>query len=145
MITNLEQQLQRDEGLRLSPYLDSRGISSVGYGHNLIANPLPGEVYPLTTARALNILQTDIVRIEGKLEIDLPWVADLPYVYRGVLSNMSFNLGVGGLLEFHDVLNCAKSGQYVLAAAAMKASLWYTQVGARAERLVLQMETGQWV
>jgi lysozyme len=41
-------ELRRDEGVRYSPYNDTKGIPTVGVGHNLNAKPLPaGWKYPL--------------------------------------------------------------------------------------------------
>ena len=139
-------QLRRDEGLRLFPYKDSRGFNTIGVGHNLDANPLPFDVSQgITEAQALQILGQDVERISRYLVQRLPWIVSLDDARLGVLTNMGFNLGVAGILEFHHDLADTQAGNYAKAAADMKASKWYTQVGARAERLVKQMETGEWV
>ena len=138
-------QLRRDEGLRLFPYKDSRGFNTVGVGHNLDANPLPFDVSQgITEAQALQILGQDVERISRYLVQRLPWIVSLDDARLGVLTNMAFNLGVAGILEFHHDLADTQAGNYARAAADMKASKWYTEVGARAERLVRQMETGEW-
>ncbi len=139
------EQLTRDEGVRLSPYKDSRGILTVGIGHNLEANPLPNETYPMTLERAQQILADDVSRTTGKLIANLPWVNSLDDARKGVIINMSFNMGVGGLLAFKHTLAAVQSGDYAGAANGMQSSAWFTQVGARAQRLVKQMQTGQWV
>jgi lysozyme len=144
MITNIIDQLKRDEGLRLDIYSDSRGFHTIGYGHNLDANPIPNLVTPISEALAAQFLGVDVERISRYLLQRLPWVVSLDEVRHGVLQNMSFNMGVPGLLEFHHDLTDTQAGNYAKAAADMKASAWYTQVGARAERLVVQMETGIW-
>ena len=143
-ITNIFDQLTRDEGFRAEPYDDSRGFKTVGIGHNLDANPLPGESYPMTLDRAQKILVWDVNDIYRKLINDLPWVDSLPEVITGVLINMAFNLGAAGLEEFHHMLSYIQSGEYATAALAGKASLWYTQVGDRAKRLMEQLATGEW-
>ena len=137
-------QLLRDEGFCSTPYIDTRGFHTVGIGHNLDANPLPGENYPLSVQRAKEILADDVARIWGKLQSDLPWVTTLSDVYAGVLTNMSFNLGAKGLEAFHHMLADVQAGNYVQAAAEMQKSAWYVQVGERAQRLVKQMLTGVW-
>lgn len=141
---DLYEQLTRDEGLRLEPYKDSRGFNTVGIGHNLDANPLPNETYPLTLDRAKEILDQDVCRIKSGLITALPWFPFVPGVYRGVLINMAFNLGVHGLLEFHHMLAAVRVAGWEEAAKQMQASSWYTQVGDRAKRLVKQMQTGEW-
>jgi lysozyme len=145
MITCLKDQLIRDEGVRLEKYRDSRGFWTIGVGHNLDANPLPFDVSGgITLTQATEILDDDIARISAQLFADLPWLSTLDVVRQGIFGNMSFNMGVGGVLEFHHDLADTQAGNYLQAAADMKASEWYTQVGPRAQRLVQQMLTGQW-
>jgi lysozyme len=138
-------QLLRDEGFRPAPYRDTRGFSTVGIGHNLDANPLPNENYPMTVERAKEILTEDVARIWVKLQNDLPWVKGLSDVYVAVLTNMSFNMGAKGLEAFHHMLGDVQSGNYTQAAVDGSQSAWYTEVGERAERLMEQLKTGQWV
>jgi lysozyme len=142
--TDIISQLTRDEGVRLEPYKDTRGFNTVGIGHNLDANPLPGQTYPLTQAQAMQILGKDVERISMFLQSKLPWIVKLDEARRGVLQNMSFNLGVPGLLEFHHDLADTQAGNYEQAALDMEASAWYKEVGDRAKRLVQQMRTGDW-
>lgn len=144
MITNIIDQLKRDEGVRLEPYKDDRGFNTVGIGHNLDANPLPGETYPLTMDRAEEILNNDLTRITNKLISDLPWINDLQEVYKGVLQNCAFNMGDAGIEAFHVTLNYIKLGMYQEASVAILQSRWSTQVGERAQRLSKQLLTGQW-
>jgi lysozyme len=144
-VTDIFSQLRRDEGVRYEPYLDSRGISTVGCGHNLAANPLPGETYPLTDARVDQILKGDVARITSKLISDLPWIANLPDAIKGVCQNMSFNLGPQGLEAFHHMLADVQAGNYEQAAIAGEQSAWYQEVGDRAKRLMQQLRTQEWV
>lgn len=144
MITNIYEQLLRDEGFRAEPYSDTRGFSTVGIGHNLNANPLSGEVYPMSYDRAMEVLKQDVTRIWLKLLGDLPWITKLDAVREGVLLNLTFNIGAAGEEAFHHMLSDVQEGNYEKAASDLENSLWYTQVGDRAKRLVLQMRTGMW-
>ncbi|MCR4300779.1 MAG: hypothetical protein NUV51_04140, partial [Sulfuricaulis sp.] len=74
----------------------------------------------------------------------IPWFADLDPVRQGVLLNMSFQLGVDGLLGFKNTLLCVKVGDYERAADGMLQSLWASQTPARAKRLSEQMRSGAW-
>ena len=147
MITDIYSQLTRDEGgCVLHVYKDSKGIDTVYVGHNLEANPISDLNF--TLVQGLEILQSDVTRITAQLIKDIPWLADLQTndpVRFGVFQNMSFNMGVGGVLVFHHDLADTQAGNYAASGADMRASLWYTQVGARAQRLVQQMITGEWV
>jgi lysozyme len=143
--TDIFSQLTRDESVRLHVYPDSRGFDSIGIGHNLDANPLPFDVSNgITMQQALQILHDDGARIWAKLYRDLPWLANLDDARQGVYKNMSFNMGAGGVENFHHSLDDAKAGNYAQAALDMQASAWYTQVGDRAKRLCEQMRTGIW-
>ena len=139
MITNIYDQLRRDEGTRLAVYHDTRGFYTIGTGHNLVANPLPFDVSSgITQAQSDQILYADVDRITARLLADIPWLVtlqqkDVPRF--GVFQNMAFNMGDGGIMEFHHDLADTQAGNYAQAAIDMAASAWYIQVGARARRL----------
>jgi lysozyme len=141
---NTLEQLLRDEGFRPYPYKDTRGFSTVGVGHNLDAHPLPNETYPMSLERAKEVLADDVARIWAELQGALPWVVTLPDAICGCLKNLAFNMGIGGLLEFRHMLADVHAGEYAAAATEMQHSLWYSEVGDRAKRLVKQMQAGEW-
>lgn len=144
MITNIIEQLTRDEGFRPEPYDDTRGFKTVGIGHNLDAHPLPNEVYPMSLERGQALLSYDLFSVTAVLYHDLPWVATLPDVYKGVLQNMAYNMGAKGEEAFHHMLADIQAGNYEQAAIAGAQSAWYTEVGDRAKRLMEQLRTGEW-
>jgi lysozyme len=140
--TNITDQLKRDEGFRSEVYIDSVGKRTIGYGHNLDANPLP--VTTVTEAQAIDILHTDIARVTVQLRGALVWFDTLDEVRQGVLTNMAFNMGMEGLLGFHNTLYAVQYGDWNAASYGMEHSAWYDQVGERARRLVAQMQEGRW-
>ncbi|MBC3931967.1 glycoside hydrolase family protein [Undibacterium curvum] len=142
MIDLLIAELIRDEGMRASPYKDTKGILTVGVGHNLQAHPLPGEAYPMTDARIKAVLASDLKALFADLDTRLTWWRGLDEVRQRVIANMAFNLGVSGLLQFKNTLADAQRGDYIAAATGMRASLWAKQVGGRATRLSEAMQTG---
>lgn len=139
---NLLEQLRRDEGLRLTPYKDSRGIWTCGYGHNLVAHD--EKLAEITKEQAEQWLREDAEVAIQDVAYSLPWSANLDDARRGVLENMAFNLGIKGLMGFHRTLNYVETGNYAAAAQEMLYSDWAKQVGARAERLSVQMKHGVW-
>jgi lysozyme len=139
----LEAELRRDEGVRHSIYLDSMGVPTVGCGHNVKVSPLPsGWACPLTDGQVSQLLARDISTTLAKLDKALPWWRQMDEVRMRVLANMAFNMGIAGLLTFKNTLAAMQRGSYAVAAAGMKASSWYGQVGARAARLCAAMENG---
>jgi len=144
-LTLLEAELRRDEGVRTRPYLDTSTPPkwTVGVGHNLSASPLPaGWTYPLTSAQITQLLATDIADTLHQLDMHLPWWRKLDEVRQRVIANMCFNLGIEKLLGFKKALAAMTQHAYATAAAEMKDSKWYGQVGDRAVRLCSAMQTG---
>jgi lysozyme len=130
-------QLKRDEGLRLTPYKDSVGKTTIGYGRNL-------DDVGITTEEASALLLNDIERATNDLSKQLPWIASMDSARQGVLLNMAFNMGIHALLGFKNFLALAEAMSYTDASDEMLNSKWAEQVGARAHRLSLQMRSGEW-
>lgn len=128
--------LERDEGVRPFPYVDTVGKLTIGVGRNLTDRGLsPDEIRYL--------LQNDIDAAIDDLNRGAPWWTGLDAARQGVLLNMCFNLGWPKLRGFVRTLVAMRRGDYAAAAAGMRNSLWARQVGARAERLAQMMETGK--
>lgn len=133
----LEDQLIRDEGVRLKPYKDSVGKTTIGVGRNL-------DDVGISTEEAMFLLRSDIDRAAAWVRTSIPWSLNLGDARRAVLINMSFNMGAG-LAGFAQFLGKLKAGDYEAAANEMLDSLWARQVGTRSERLAQQIRTGEWV
>lgn len=131
----LKADLVRDEGLRLKPYLDTVGKTTIGVGRNLTDRGISQD-------EAMAMLDRDMAETIAELRHALPWWDALDGVRKRVLVNMGFNLGVPGLMKWPNTLQRIADGDYKAAAAAMRGSKWASQVGARAERLSKLMERG---
>jgi lysozyme len=136
-VDNLQGQLERDEGLRLFPYVDTAGKLTIGFGRNLTN-------VGISAAEARVLLTNDIAIAEQAVAHALPWAAQLDVVRRAVLVNMAFNLGIASLSKFGTFLTYLKLEKWDAAADDMLATLWAREVGARAERLAMQLRTGEW-
>lgn len=127
-------ELERDEGVRLKPYLDTVGKTTIGVGRNLTD-------VGISQDECDGLLQNDIARTAAWLDRNLSWWAGLDPVRQRVMISMAFNMG-GSLLSFVNTLAAIQSGDYAAASAGMLSSKWATQVGARAQRLAQMMLTG---
>lgn len=136
-IQSLIDQLRRDEGVRLHPYTDTIGKLTIGVGRNLTDVGISQDEADL-------MLANDIKSAESSLVSTLPWVDGLDVVRKAALVNMTFNLGIGSLSKFVNFLNFMRHGDYKTASQEMLHSTWAKQVGPRAQRLSIQIESGVW-
>ena len=135
----LVDQIKRQEGLRLEAYQDTLGNWSVGFGHT---PAFSGQT--ITEAEAESLLIQDLSSAQSSLLSSLPWCSSLAVPRYCVLWNMTFNMGIGHLLEFRLMLAAVRNANYSEAAKQMMNSLWAEQVKERATELAEQMETGHW-
>ena len=129
------QDLRVDEGLRLRPYRDTLGVLTIGYGINLDRG--------ISRAEAEMLLEHRAVERLGELSHAIPWFATLDPVRQRVLLNMSYQLGVAGLLKFRRTLESIRLGEYDDAAQEMLQSRWAQQTPNRVQRLARWMQTGR--
>jgi lysozyme len=141
MRTELTRQLKGDEGVKPHAYQDHLGFWTIGVGR-LVDQRKPGS--GLRPEEITFLLNNDIDDRIRELGRRLPWFLDLDAARQGVLLNMSFQMGVEGLLGFKNTLRMAEQGRYDEAADGMLLSKWATQTPARAQRLAVQMRTGLW-
>ena len=136
-------QLKIDEGCELTAYPDplSGGDPwTIGYGSTGLGIE---EGVTWTQPQADNALAAKLAANADELTTAIPWWAQLRDTPRGdVIENMTYNLGVRGLLGFPKTLACGRAGDYAGFATNMLESAWANQVGARAQRLSNLMATG---
>lgn len=146
MKEKLKAMLVLHEGEVLHTYFCPAGKLTIGVGHNLEANPIPGieKGDTITHERAMGILDIDITECVAGLKKQIPWTDTLDEVRKAVLIDMCFNLGLWGLLKFKNTLAVIKAGDYADASEMMLQSKWAGQVGERADRLSRMMKTGEW-
>lgn len=123
------------EGLRLTPYVDTVGKITIGYGRNL-------EDKGLSKAEAQLLLQHDLSDAERDCRESFEWFDDLDGPRQTVLIEMCFNLGRKGLLGFGQTLRAVKERRFEDAAKQMLRSKWAIQVKGRAATLAAVMRTG---
>jgi lysozyme len=104
-------------------------------GRNLTGKPLSDKAIAF-------LLTEDYEEALDGLFIHLPWFAGLDEARQMVLIDMTFNLGIAGLLKFTNTLRSIEEGRWHDASIQMLASRWAKQVGARAVDLAKVMATG---
>ncbi len=124
MNERLIEMLKKDEGFKGSPYLDSLGKMTIGYGTLLPIDEIEAE---LLLIHRLNLVQSE-------LEIRIDFFESLPENIKIALTNMAYQLGVRGVLNFKNMLNALKNGDYQLAYEEALNSKWAKQTPNRAKR-----------
>ncbi len=130
------EQVRRHEGFRQFPYRDTVGKLTIGIGRNL-------DDVGITRQEAEFLLGNDLAKCHEKIR-KWPWWDSLNPPRQGVLLNMCFNLGFGGLSRFRNTLARIEAGDWEGASRGMLKSKWARQVGRRAQELAEQMRTGEW-
>lgn len=128
------------EGFVQHAYQDSLGYWTIGVGRLIDERKNGG----LTKPEVEMLLDNDITRIRSGIYLSLPWALSMNEARQAVLINMSFQMGLRGLLGFTSTLGSMRDERYADAAEGMRQSLWAKQTGDRARRLAYQMDTGEW-
>ncbi len=137
---DLKSQLLREEGAESCAYQDNLGYWTIGVGRLIDSRKGGG----LSNDEINYLLDNDIKTKTREVLLALPWMPRLSEPRQAVLIGMAFQMGIGGLLKFKRMLSAVEDGQYFEAAAQMVESTWARQTPARAHRMALQMETGEW-
>jgi len=125
-VEDLKNDLIADEGIRLKPYLCPAGKTTIGVGRNL-------DDVGITEAEAMTLLDDDVARVTAQLAKALPWLQG-NNVQRAV-GNMTFQMGLGGVLKFKKMLAALQVKDYTTARREALNSAWARQTPQRAKRV----------
>ena len=148
--------IKLDEGFRPSPYLDTEGELTVGYGRNLDAHPLTDEevsylgrgdlaAQPLTPAEGEWLLGKDVAVAEDDIARIFNRMGEAPGLTQhrvDALVNMAYNLGNARLLGFENLWAAYRRDDWDTVADEALASVWATQVKGRAVRIANALREG---
>ncbi len=122
-VDRLTAMIKAQEGCRLTPYKDTRGVWTIGYGHNLQAHMGPAMLreflaskFPISQQQADDMLQRDIQEATGSTRSLVANFSSLSDPRQEVLLDMCFNLGSHGLAGFHVMLSAVEAGDFKRAA-----------------------------
>jgi lysozyme len=123
------------EGLKLEPYIDSVGKTTIGVGRNLTDRGI-------SRKEALFLLEEDVAICMKELEAH-SWYTKQPPGVKEALINMCFNLGMPRLLTFKKMILALDATNYHHAAIEALDSRWATQVGDRAKQVAERIRDGR--
>jgi len=90
---------------RCMPYRCTAGKLTIGVGRNLDDRGISEE-------EAFYLLDNDIADCVTDLQSHLSWFNRLDDVRKAVLVDMCFNLGIGRMMKFENMLAAAKHGEW---------------------------------
>jgi lysozyme len=130
--------VRRHEGLRLLPYRDTRGILTIGYGHNL-AEPIAAEAAELQLKHDVEAIAHQVAGVVG----DDVWPQLAP-ARQAALIDIGF-MGPAKLARFERMIAAIRRGDWNTAAAEVLSSQWAIEVKAeRTTEVATLLRTGQW-
>lgn len=124
--------IKQDEGFSAKVYKDTLGNWTIGYGHLCNAGTAP-----ITQDQANALLDADIAKAK---ESALKLIGDgQPEKVLNIVTQMVFQLGVGGVAQFKHMIVHIKAKSYVNASKDMLQSDWCDQTPKRCKRLAKEM------
>ena len=131
--------VRRHEGLRLLPYRDTRGILTIGYGHNL-TEPIAAEAAELQLKHDVEAIAHQVAGVVG----DDVWPQLAP-ARQAVLIDIGF-MGPAKLARFEKMIAAIRRGAWQTAHDEVLNSQWAIEVKQeRASRDADMLLTGEWV
>ncbi|WP_243878372.1 glycoside hydrolase family protein [Helicobacter pylori] len=117
------------EGFSPSVYTDKTGHPTIGYGYNLSVYSYESK----SITKAYGLL-TDILKENYKAILSYGWYKNLDAMRRMVILDLSYNLGLNGLLKFKQFIKAIEDKNYALAVERLQKSPYFNQVKKRASR-----------
>jgi len=117
--------IKENEGFAGSPYNDSLGFLTFGYGSKFPISPKEGQM----------ILEHRLLRKIAELRYKKPMVKDLPKPIKEVLFEMCYQLGVNGVLQFKNMFKAIEDKNYDMMIIQMRNSRWNEQTPNRVRKL----------
>ena len=141
--------LIESEGYREKPYVDSKGIPTIGVGHNLRARPLEGEYLAYYRANnslsrdlVLRLLDDDIAIAERDAERLFPDIWTYTEGRQVGLVDLLFNMGYATMLQFKPTIAHVRAQEWEDVAKHLEGSKWYKDVGRRGPKVVRLLRFG---
>lgn len=134
-LVKLKRSLRSHEGEKLKMYLDSVGKATIGCGHNLSDKPISQRASDVILEDDINDTITGLVKTYS-------WFTSLDDCRQRALTDMAFNVGLGGLLKSPKMLDALSKGQWQVAHDEALNGPWSHQVDNRAVEIANMFLTG---
>ena len=127
--------IKKHEGVKNVPYQDSLGLWTVGVGHLIGNGRVKPEMRTYSDAE-IDALFTQDFNSNAKAAANIPGFNLCNVQGQGALIDLTFNMGAAWYKGWPSFCSKLSAGDFSGAAAELKGSKWYTQVGNRAPTIV---------
>ena len=130
------------EGIRLQPYKDTKGLWTVGVGH-LIGDgkTLPPDMNrTFTMKEVMDMFESDFAH-HVRIAEQTPGYNKANETGKGALIDLAYNMGKWWT-KFPNTSKALEAGDFKAAAAGLRDSAWFKQVGQRGPQIVAMVESG---
>ena len=139
----LKKRIRKNEGFCITPYFDSLGFATIGYGHLIKKNEKNffskkyskenlNKIFEVDFSIAVNLYNKEYTIKKHNKEI------------KEIYIEMIFQLGIKGQKKFTKMHAYIDKKEYFMAALEMKNSLWYKQTPKRVEGLIKKLLNNQY-
>jgi len=128
-LNEVKERVRSHEGFELKPYVDTLGYLTGGVGHKI----LPSEEVPTTEKGWLKLYDQDFDKAVAAADEITP--DDIHPTAFGIITEMIFQLGKQGCMNFKKMHKAVAEKDHVEASMQMLDSKWRTQTKARCESL----------
>ena len=129
--------IKNAEGFRSIPYIDTTGNKTIGYGFNL-SNPYFNDIGSTITETEADTVLTNYLNLFVYPYVSIP-NSSLNDNQFAVIADMIYNLGIAGFNTFTTFIGYLNSGDINSAAGDLVGTEWFTQVGLRGIRDVMNL------
>ncbi len=135
--------IENSEGFRSVAYWDPIGqVWTAGYGqtgHGITQGTV------VTRQEATQWLIEDEDALIVGLRDNMAWTLRLSAPRFGALVDAAYNLGLSGLLGFHEALTAMQAEDWIGTVRGFRASLWYQQVPHRVDAISYMVVFNEWL
>jgi lysozyme len=140
MFDKVKERIKKHEGFRDTIYKDSLGKMTIGWGHLITPQDKLMENTQYSKEFLNNLFEKDF-DIACDQAMSLIGSYNICEDAIGVVIEMVFQLGIGGVSKFKNMLEALKESDYAHAAVHMLASNWHKQTPERCEELAEILRT----
>jgi lysozyme len=146
----LYKHVARAEGYSEVIYPDSKGIATIGIGHNVEARPLSGEFLAyfnqygrLSKELVYKLLDIDLAGAISDARKLFPRIDSFTESRQVALYDLVYNMGYTKLnVQFQPTIAHVNAGEWEQVASHLEKTAWYGQVGKRGPRVVALLRFG---